>query len=140
MRETSGQQLHEVIADFLEMGHVDNIISMFRQDPSCLLLSGALIQDERFKVRMGMAVLFEELATALPSMDLEAALPSLLAAMGHEAPYVRGDAAHLLSLIGSAAALGALTGFLHDPDPQIAEIAKEALELDPRNKEADSDA
>ena len=132
MHENSGQQLHEVIADFLEMGHVDNIIAMFKQDPSCLLLSGAVIQDERFKVRMGVAVLFEELVAVLSSTVLDAAVPSLLTAMQHEASYVRGDAAFVLATIQSSEALGALAGFQHDPDPQIAEMVGEALTLGPR--------
>lgn len=129
MSKNRTQPLTEVIADFLELGHVDNIISMFSQDPSCLLLSGAVIQDERFKVRMGMAVLFEELVTILPHAVLDSAVPSLLAAMGHDAAYVRGDAAHLLATIQSSEALRALSKFQHDSDPQIAELVKEALEL-----------
>jgi hypothetical protein len=135
MRENSGQQLPEVIADFLEMGHVDNIIAMFRQDPSCLLLSGALIQDERFKVRMGMAVLFEELVAVMPPEGLDSAVPSLLAAMQHDASYIRGDAAYVLATIKSPNALRALAQFQQDPDPQIAEIACEALGLGPRHNE-----
>lgn len=132
MMQTTSQPLQDVIADFLELGHVDNIIAMFTQDPSCLLLSGVIIQDERFKVRMGMAVLFEELVMILPHTMLDNAVPSLLAAMGHDAAYVRGDAAHLLATIQSATALTALVKFQHDPDPQVAEIACEALELGAR--------
>jgi len=132
MSEKSSQQLREVIADFLELGHVDNIIAMFKQDPSCFLLSGALIQDERFKVRMGMAVLFEDLVTVMPHQVLDAAVPSLLEAMKHDAPYVRGDAAYVLATIKSSNALSALVDFQHDPDPQVAEIVCEALGIGPR--------
>lgn len=131
MNEISSQQLIEVIADFLEMGHVDNIIAMFKQDPSCLPLSGELIQDERFMVRMGMAVLFEELVAAMPAAGLNAAIPSLAALSRHSASYVRGDAAHLLATIGNAEALQALATFLHDPDPQVAAIAAEAMNTGP---------
>jgi len=136
MNENSSPQLREIIADFLELGHVDNIIAMFKQDPSCLLLSGALIQDERFKVRMGMAVLFEELVTVMPCQVLDAAVPSLLGAMKHDAAYVRGDAAYVLATIKSPDAIRALTGFRHDPDPQIAEIICEALEVGPHDNES----
>lgn len=134
MTENSKQSLPEVIADFLDMGHIDNIIAMFKQDPSCLLLSGALIQDERFKVRMGMAVLFEELVQMMPPTALDAAVPSLLAALQHEAPYVRGDAAYVLATIKSQKSLSALAGFQHDPDPQVAEIVCEALGIVPPNQ------
>jgi hypothetical protein len=132
MSENSTQEVQEVIADFLEMGHVENIIAMFKQDPSCLLLSGVVIQDERFKVRMGMAVLFEELVTILPHTVFDTAIPSLLAAMGHDAAYVRGDAAHLLATIQTTKALCALAKFQDDPDPQIAEIVSETMALGPR--------
>ncbi len=131
MDAISNQQLIEVIADFLEMGHVDNIVAMFRQDPSCLPLSGELIQDERFMVRMGMAVLFEELAAVMPAGTLTAAVPSLAPLTSHPAPYVRGDAAHLLATIGDASALQALAAFRVDPDPQVAAIADEALAARP---------
>jgi len=47
-----------VIADFLDMGHVDNIIAMFRQDQTLYDLAGDILNDERFMVRMGMVVLF----------------------------------------------------------------------------------
>lgn len=123
----SNQQLIEVIADFLEMGHVDNIVAMFKQEPSCLELAGELIRDERFMVRMGMAVLFEELAPVMPATEFAAAVPSLAALASHPAPYVRGDAALLLATIGNAEALQALRAFQADPDPQVAAIAREAL-------------
>lgn len=133
MSENSRQQLLDVIADFLEMGHVDNIIAMFKQDPSCLTLAGELIQQERFRVRMGVAVLFEELTGVMPFKTLNAAVPSLLAAMHHEAAYVRGDAAYVLATIRSTESLVALAKFQSDPDPQVAEIVCEALGLGPSN-------
>ncbi|MBA3015396.1 MAG: HEAT repeat domain-containing protein [Proteobacteria bacterium] len=127
MDKSNTEQLTMVITDFLEIGHVDNIIAMFKQDHTCLTLTGALIQDERFKVRMGMAVLFEDLATALPKEVMSLAVPSLLKAMEHPAAYVRGDAAYLLMTIRSSEAMDALARFQHDPDPQVAEIIREGL-------------
>jgi len=127
MNESSSQQLQTVIADFLELGHVENIIAMFRQDPSCLALTGGLLQDERFKVRMGVAVLFEELVTLVPVSTLDGAVPSLQGLVDHAASYVRGDAAHILATIATPAALAALAGFREDPDPQVAEIVAEVL-------------
>lgn len=127
MDEPSTEQLHDVIADFLNMGHVDNIIAMFKQDYTYFTLTGGLIQEERIMVRMGMAVLFEELATTLPGEVLALAVPSLLKAMEHQAPYVRGDAAYLLATIGNSEAMSALARFEDDPDPQVADVVREAL-------------
>jgi len=127
MNEVTPAQLVTVIADFLDMGHVDNIVAMFKQDHTCLALAGAVIQEERMMVRMGMAVLFEELAVVLPAETLDLAVPSLLAAMAHPASYVRGDAAYLLATIGSARAQSALLSCQDDPDPQVAAVIQEAL-------------
>ncbi len=127
METTSDLELQTVIADFLELGHVENIVAMFRQDPGCLALTGALLRDERFRVRLGVAVLFEELLALVAAPVLDGAVPSLQGLAGHDAPYVRGDAAHLLALIGTPAALTALAGFRGDPDPQVAEIVAEVL-------------
>lgn len=127
MTDISTEQLKSVIADFLNMGHVDNIIAMFKQDHSYLSMTGALIQEDRFMVRMGMAVLFEELTTTLPDEVMDLAIPSLLTAMEHPAAYVRGDAAYLLTTIQSPEALRVLALFQNDPDPQVVEVVREAL-------------
>ncbi len=66
MHENEQAELITVIGDFLEMGHVENIMAMFKQDTSLYALSGELLRDERFMVRMGMAVLFEELRAIRP--------------------------------------------------------------------------
>jgi hypothetical protein len=128
MDANSTLDMQTVIADFLELGHVENIVAMFRQDPACLGLTGALLQDERFRVRLGVAVLFEELLALASGPDLDGAVPSLQGLAGHGAPYVRGDAAHILALIGTPTALAALAGFRGDPDPQVASIVAEVLE------------
>ncbi len=70
--EVSDAELKKVIADFLEMGHIENIVSMFRQDPQYYMWSGDILKDERFNVRLGMTVLFEELKEmAVPDFQLE---------------------------------------------------------------------
>ncbi|MBU4263626.1 MAG: hypothetical protein KKC76_17360 [Proteobacteria bacterium] len=60
--EIDTKELIKTIADFIEMGHIENIVAMFKQDKEYYQFSGELIKDERFIVRMGMAVLFEQLA------------------------------------------------------------------------------
>ena len=127
MQEINSQELQTVIADFLELGHVENIVAMFRQEPAQLALTGGLLQDERFRVRLGVAVLFEELSAVVPAEVLDGAVPSLQGLATHDAAYVRGDAAHLLATIGTPAALAALNLFRKDADPQVAEIVADVL-------------
>ena len=118
--------LLKVIADFLELGHVENIVAMFKQDTSLYNLTGNLVRDERFAVRLGVAVLFEELAV-LHSKDLPHAIPSLLPLLQEEKPLLRGEAATILGIIGTRTALKHLLPLADDPDPQVREIVTDII-------------
>jgi HEAT repeat protein len=118
--------LLKVIADFLELGHLENIVAMFKQDTSLYNLTGKLVRDERFAVRLGLAVLFEELAVVRPN-DLPYAIPSLLPLLQEENPLLRGEAATILGIIGTRAALQLLLPLRDDPDPQVREIITDII-------------
>jgi len=122
----SDAELTKVIADFLEMGHAENIVAMFKQDPTLYRLVGELVRDERFMVRVGTAVLFEELARIRPA-ELVQAIPALAPLLADPTPWVRGEAANLLGIINTPEALALLEDLLHDPDPQVREIAEDFL-------------
>jgi len=113
--------LLQVVGDFLELGHVENIVAMYKQDTGLYNLAGDLIRDERFAVRLGTAVLFEELAVVQPN-EIFLAIPSLLPLLQEENPLLRGEAATILGIIGSPAALQHLLPLADDPDPQVREI------------------
>ena len=124
--EPEQEELVQIIGDFLDMGHVENIVAMFKQDKACYAMTGMLIQDERFMVRMGVAVLFEELKTLRPD-EIELAVPHLVDQLTSEIPYVRGEATNLLGIIGTQNALEAIAPLRDDPDPQIREIVADIL-------------
>lgn len=126
MNEQEQEALVQVIGDFLDLGHVENIIAMFRQDTNYYALTGMLIQDERFMVRMGMAVLFEELKALQPD-EIELAVPHLIDQLTSEIPYVRGEATNLLGIIGTQEALQAISQLRDDLDPQVREIVTDIL-------------
>lgn len=121
--------LLKVIGDFLELGHVDNIVAMFKQDTSLFELSGDLLRDERFAVRLGIAVLFEELAVVQPS-EMSLAIPSLLPLLQEQNPLLRGEAATILGIIGTKNAIKYLLKLESDPDPQVREIITDILNQD----------
>jgi hypothetical protein len=85
MKKDFNIDMLQVIGDFLELGHVENIVTMFKQDRNLYNLTGDLLRDERFIVRLGIAVLFEELAVIRPS-DISLALPSLLPLLQDQNP------------------------------------------------------
>jgi hypothetical protein len=120
--DVHNNELIKVIGDFLEMGHVENIIAMFKQDTSHYLLTGELLRDERFMVRLGVAVLFEELVLIRPD-EVGFALPALLPLLADPTPWVRGEAVNVLGIIGGDDARELIGSMRADPDPQVREIA-----------------
>lgn len=127
MSDVNDEELLKVIGDFIEMGHVENIVSMFKKDPDMYKFLGDLVRDERFMVRMGTAVLIEELAADRPA-EVAAAVPWLKALLGEEPAYVRGDACNLLAIIGTPEARELLETMRTDRDPQVREIVTDALD------------
>ena len=127
LREPSDEELLQLMADFLAMGHADNI-AMFRQEPRYWSWTGRLLEDERYAVRLGVSVLFEQLVTLCPDY-LPLALPSLAVQLDNPVDRVRGEAVSVLGIIGSEAALALVRSRLDDTSPQVAEIAHDILGL-----------
>jgi hypothetical protein len=125
--EVSDKELKMVIADFLEMGHVDNIFEMFKQDTRYYDWVGELLDDERFNVRLGISVLFEELKIHCRD-DIYLAVPSLCKALTTSQPHVRGEAISVLGMIGNSDAIHCVKKGLDDDSPQVQEVAKDVLE------------
>jgi hypothetical protein len=128
MTEIGDEEMIKTIADFIEMGHIDNIIAMFKQKTDYYRLTGELIQDERFMVRMGIVLLFEELGVERPK-EISLAIPFLTPLLTEKTPrYVQGEVLTILGMIGGAEALGYVQRYLDHPDPQLAEIAGDYVE------------
>ncbi len=125
--EVSDQELKKVIGDFLEMGHVENIIAMFRRHPEYYTWTGELLNDERFNVRLGISVLFEDLSQLQPEQT-PLAIPSLVQLLEHDSPLFRGEATSVLGLIGTKEALVHVQSMQEDESPQVREVATMILE------------
>jgi len=116
-----------LIADHMENGFLENIIDMFRRDSSLYQLTGSLIQDERVRVRIGITALMEELKK-LDAENISRALPGLLPLLDHAEPFVRGDSANLIGIIGDRNTLSCLEKLLADENENVRLIAQEAIE------------
>ena len=127
MDTVSDEELLKVIKDFLEMGHVENIVAMFHQDSRYLEWTGAILDDERFNVRLGVSILFEELKLRAPD-HTEHAIPSLLPLLKSEQPNLRGEAISVLGIIGGKNAQHHIREMASDPHPQVRELVMEILE------------
>jgi len=127
MDAVSDEELLKVIKDFLEMGYVDNIAAMFQQDPGYLEWTGAVLDDERLNVRLGVSVLFEELQ-ARNCPDLNRAAGSLQPLLLSEQPLLRGEALSVLAIINGPELRPIAERMSSDDNPQIREIAADILE------------
>ena len=126
MPDFSEEELLTVISDFLEKGLAENIVAMFKKEPELHRLTGALLKDERFMVRMGVAVLYEELVAVRPA-EMALAIPALRPLLNDEIGYIRGEACNILGLINTDKARSLLTTMAADPDPQVREIVADFL-------------
>lgn len=126
MDQVSDEELKKVIGDFLEMGHVDNIAAMFRQDDSYYDWTGEILDDERFNVRLGVSVLFEILQAEQPEKTV-LAIPSLKRLLQSEQIHIRGEAISVLAIIGSPQALDIIETCKDDHTQQIKELVEEIL-------------
>lgn len=124
--EVSDTELLQVIADFLALGHVDNIVALFRQEPRFYAWTGLLLTDDRFAVRLGVSVLFEHLAALCPE-NLPLAIPSLKDQLTHPIDWVRGEAASVLGIIDTEEARALLQTLRADTSPQVVEIVHDIL-------------
>lgn len=124
--EVDDTELLGVIADFLEMGHVENIVAMFAATPLYYSWTGKFLTDERFAVRLGVSVLFEYLVDQYPD-DVQLAIPSLKKALNHPTPWVRGKAVSVLAIIGTHEALTTVAPMVNDQDIQVASIARDIM-------------
>ena len=127
MKSDNPADLVQLIADHMENGFLENIIDMFRHDNSLYKLIAGLIQDERVRVRIGITALMEELKKLDPE-NISGAIANLLPLLDHAEPFVRGDSANLLGIIGDRNTLSYLEKMLADENENVRLIAKEAIE------------
>ncbi|SDO73580.1 HEAT repeat domain-containing protein [Desulforhopalus singaporensis] len=124
--EVSDKELKRVIADFLDMGHVENIVAMFLREPRYYAWTGEILHDERLSVRLGVMVLFEELQLVDPE-NLHLAIASLAEVVRHGQPLYRGEAVSLLGVINTCDARYIIERALDDEDVHVREMAKLTL-------------
>ena len=126
MREVSDAELLQVIKDFLDMGHVDNIVVMFDRDSRYFNWTGKILDDDRFNVRLGVSILFEELkARGCESMNL--AVASLEELLSSNQPLLRGEALSVLAIINDKNLKAQAKRMLSDEHPQVREVAEDIL-------------
>ncbi|MDH4028969.1 MAG: HEAT repeat domain-containing protein [Nitrospirota bacterium] len=117
----------KMLADYMEGGYLENIIDLFRHDKSYYPFIGRLFGDERQAVRIGTMALVETLLEEHGD-DIFSAIPGIAALLKDTNPTIRGDAAHLLGIIGHEDALPFLRDAVNDEHYLVRETVEEAIE------------
>lgn len=110
----------------LENGELNQVIESIRGHSQSIADLLPLITDteQDMKVRLGVSAVFEEFQGVDILSDVVEQLGKLI---GHESPQVRADVAHFLALVGRQSTIPYLQQLAQDDNPEVREIAGEAL-------------
>lgn len=122
----TGNELKNMILDYMEKGFLENIIDMLRHDETLYPLIIDMIKDERMRVRLGVTALVEELSKQKKE-PFAKLIPDVGELLKSPNPVVRGDAVYILGLIRHEDALPYLLSAAKDADSNVREIAEEAV-------------
>jgi hypothetical protein len=116
-----------MIADYMENGYLENIIDMFKHDTEYYQHIGTMLGDERMGVRIGTIALVETLVD-VENNNLPSSISGIASLLNDSNITIRGDAAHVLGIIGHTDALPYLEKALHDTHEMVRENVREAIE------------
>lgn len=123
----SNEGIKRYLIEELEAGHLAAILQLIRRHPHWLHIALSIMADLEapIQARIGLGAIFENLQGDPMLQDL---IPELSQLSRHADKQVRADACYYLGLSGSSEAKPALSTCLQDPDPEVREIAQEALD------------
>jgi len=126
LRAASASGLKDYFFEMLKSGRHGKVEDMIRTDPQRSIALVDLMRDPEasMAIRLGIGAVLEEFqgnANAAPMV------PKLAEMLHDPEPRNRADAAHFLSLIRDEEALKILRDCLNDADPEVREIAYDAL-------------
>jgi hypothetical protein len=124
-----GSQDYEssVFRSFLAAGDVDGASRRLLEHRDNALSFVEAWRESTLSSRMAL-MLVSESALERDPQSLDAAVPGLIELLGSGDDPLRGDSADLLGQIGHGGAIGPLEKLLSEPNPDLVEIAEEALE------------
>jgi HEAT repeat protein len=111
----------------LEAGRLKEMGPLLRSEDGFAAM-GAVMRDGSMQQKMGVMLAVEQLLEGQPH-SLDGALPHLLPLLESDVVPQRGDVADLLGKIGAPGAREGLTRLLSDENPDVREVAEDALEM-----------
>jgi len=125
-RAASAAGLKDYFFELLKSGRRHKVEDMIRANPQRSVSLVDLMRDPEasMAIRLGIGAVLEEFQGSANAAPM---VPKLAEILHDPEPRNRADAAHFLSLIRDAEALKLLRDCLNDPDPEVREIAYDAL-------------
>lgn len=120
-------ELRDMLIEYMGKGFLENIIDMFKHDPSLFKFLPDLISSDNTRVRIGAAALIEELRESYRK-EIELIIPELIKLLNGADQTLRGDIAYILGLTGSPLAVEPLKKLSMDESPDVRRVAQESLE------------
>ncbi len=120
-------ELKEMIMTSMGNGLLENLIDMFKEDPSLIRFIPDMIKTNNLRIKIGVIALVQEIGKN-PRNELEQIVPPLIDLLKNNDPVLKGDVAYILSILKSPSSLPALKSLCNDENPDVREIALEALE------------
>lgn len=126
VRAASASGLKDYFFEMLKSGRRGKVEDMIRADPQRSIALVDLMRDPEasMAIRLGIGAVLEEFQGSAIAAPMT---PKLTEMLHDPEPRNRADAAHFLSLIGDGEALKILRDCLNHPDPEVREIAYDAL-------------
>jgi len=120
--------LVRALTSMIEARRLPEMIPLLASDEGYSALA-TIMKDGTMQQKMGLLLAVEELLEEGDPHRLDGAVPHLLPLLESEVATLRGDAADLLGRIGAPGAKDALTHLLDDENPDVQEVAQEALSM-----------
>lgn len=128
MEQISDKDLKDMLITYMGKGFLENIIDMFKNDPSLVRFIPDMIMVNNLKVRIGVIALVEEISKN-SKKELEQIIPSIIELLKHDNPTLKGDVTYILSILKLPCTLPILRNLCLDNNPDVREIALEALQM-----------
>ena len=122
---SSRSYVHKTLASMIETGRFTDAVPLLASPQGQAALV-AMLASSTMSERIGLMLAAEE-ALGVNGRCLDAALPHVLPLLEAPDANLRGDVADLLGKIGAPAARTALEALLSDPNPDVCEVAADAL-------------
>ncbi|MFH2009355.1 MAG: thioredoxin family protein [bacterium] len=124
---SSAGYVQSSLSSMIENGRFADAVPLLTSAPGCIALA-VLMKQGTMQERIGLLLAVEEALAADPHA-LDSALPHVLPLAEEADANLRGDAADLLGRIGAPGARDALTTLLSDDNPDVRDVAADALEM-----------